>query len=186
MQNRSQRVLRRVGVGLLGIVVVLLMILEDVLSFAGFLVRKILPADFEEFLRSRSNAFAFCFVGIALMIWLVVHVIEWGLLWYGYWWSAVALGLVSKIYFVAVLGYLCRVYSDRLLAVEWIKRSWKWYLASKEWLKSFELYQIIHAYYVRVKDQAKVLIRRVRERLKARPGSLFSKVWRLIRRKYHA
>lgn len=181
MRDRSQKILRRVGVALLSIAVVFLIIAEDIFELAGLLLRKILPADFAVFLRSQSTVFTYGVVGIAVAIHVVFSVAESGAFWLGYYWIGIGISLLSKVYTFSVLDYLCRVYSDRLLAVGWIKKSWKWYLASKEWLKSFQVYKIAHAFYERIKARVVTMVRHVRKGFKGR--SLFSIARRLIRLK---
>ncbi len=176
---QSQRVLRRAGRVLMVALVVLLVLVEDILRFAGFVVRKILPADFEEYLRSKSNAFAFGVVGVAAVVYVIIHAVEYDAFWAGFYWTGISLMIFSKIYTVSVLGYLCRVYSDRLLAVSWIKRTWNLYLSAKQWLKSFQWYKIAHAFVVRVKEGMKAMIRRFRERFQG--NSMFAVAWRIIR-----
>lgn len=176
---RNQKVLKRIGRGLLIAVIVLLIVVEDVLRFAGLLVRKILPADFEEYLRSKSNAFAFGVVGIAAVVYVIIHAVEYDAFWAGFYWTGISLMIFSKVYTVSVLGYLCRVYSDRLLAVSWIERSWNLYLSAKQWLKSFQWYKTAHAFVLRIKEGMKAMIRRLRERFQG--NSMFVLAWRIIR-----
>jgi hypothetical protein len=174
--------LRRAGVGLLSILVVLLVVAEDVFALTGLLVRKILPTNFEEFLRKQSKRFTYGVVGVAFVIYVPLHLGEYVTLWWGYYWSAVVFSLLSKVYSVSVTGYLCRVYSDRLLAVSWIRKCWGWYLGSKKWLESFKMYRVTHDLVVRTKDKVKFTIKRLRARPKGR--SLLAVAWRMFRLKF--
>jgi hypothetical protein len=61
-----------------------------VLALAGLIVRTILPANFEEFLRKQPPGVVWAIVGVAFFIFAVIHLAEYGaFFWLGCYWVGV-------------------------------------------------------------------------------------------------
>jgi hypothetical protein len=174
---RDRGPLKALAIVFFSILVLLLMVCEEILRVAGFLVRVIVPEGFEAFLRRQKPVIAYAIFGVAFIIYVIIHVAEYVALWQGDALAVVILTVVSKVYFITVLGYLCRVYAELLLSVRWIACVWGWYLSAKEYLHSLPWYCKVHEFFLR----AKTVVRRLWALRKKR--TMFAVLWRLYRRR---
>ena len=175
MASRS-RFFRKLTVICFSILVLLLMLAD----WLGTLLRRVLPQALEDFLKARSAFFAFCIVAAAMAGYVYLHYVEYAAFWNGHALLGFGVMLGSKLYAISVLSYLCRVYSERLLAYAWIRRLYGWYVAAKDFIHHLPWYVSAHRFIVRQKEKVRVAYRLFKERHK---GSALVLLWRIVRRK---
>jgi hypothetical protein len=181
MGKRLRRLLRISGRTALCIVVAVIMLVGDILSSIGQALRSILPKNFEEFLKDLSTAWVFVVLGIATGVWTAIHIAEGFFFAYGQILLGVFFFFLSKIYFLVVVSYLGQVYSERMLAINWIRRVYEWYVGWREYLKSRAWYITVREILRRIRDVIWTAYTRYREHYRGR--SQFMTIWGARRRK---